>query len=306
MTNLNLEDFRKPIIHENDENFNYNDGLNINYNRIPLFYKDIHFTGSTIHQDGESYRVIEYVNGLMEGKNCLFSNNLLLSEVFYDYGYETHGKTWYENGHQESVWERYTAKTWDEKGSLIYEKYVDPDTEASEEFFYFTDGGLKFKQFTNLQICVKEYYAPNQEHLLTQKIYFHTSPITDEVVYNHEALEKWYFDVLDYESQSLDMEHFPKDVSYRMHLIWMWFWEVLKKDKDLFINILYRLLQHPQKSVVNSCVQIVAYHRFLEPIQTLYHQVSGDNDSLNTLFDEIKKQQSLMDTNNPDRKMKTL
>lgn len=306
MTTLNLEDFRKPIIDEKDENFNYDDGLNINYNRIPLFYKDIPFTGSTIHQEDDTCRVTEYVNGLMEGRNCFFSENTLLSEVFYDYGYETHGKTWYENGDQASIWDRFTTQIWDETGFLIYEKHADPDREESEEFSYFSNGILKFKKIKQQQLYVSEYYTPTQENIFIRKQYFHTSPASEEIIYNHDVLEKWYFDILDYENKSLDIEHFPNDVEHRMHLIWMWFWEVFNKDKNLYISILYKLLQHPQNSVVDRCMTIIAYQKFLEPIQDFHSQVSGQDIDLSSMFLKIKEQQDILDKRDPNRKIKTL
>jgi hypothetical protein len=305
MTQLNLDDFRKPIIDEKDENFNYDDGLNINYNRIPLFYKDTPFTGSTISQEDHTCRVIEYVNGLMEGRNCFFSENILLSEIFYDYGYETHGKSWYENGNQESVWERYTSKIWDKNGSLFYEKYVEPDTEASEELFYFVDGTVKFKKIVNSQVAVSEYYTPTQESIFVHKQYFHTSPISEEISYNHDVLEKWYFNILDYENQSLDIEHFPNEVNARIHLIWMWFWEIFDKDKNLFISILYKLLQHPQNSVVERCISIIAYQKFLEPVQNFHSQFSNRDFDFSTIVSRVQEQQKALDKRDPNRKTKT-
>jgi len=307
MTYLNLEDFRTPIINESDKYFNYEEGFNANYARIPLLYNQERFTGSTISNEDDFCRIVEYVEGLAEGKNCLFSKNMLISEVFYSNGYELHGKTWHENRRQESVWERYTTQTWDENGSLLYEKHVEPDTEVSEEFFYFSNGDLKFKQFTSLQICVKEYYASNQELLLTQKIYFHTSPITDEVVYNHEVLEQWYFDMLDSEYRSADMVYYPNEVNSRMHLIWMWFWEVLKINKELFIKIFAGLLLHSQKDVVQTCVQIIAYHRFLGAIQDFYvSHPDAQKADLESIFEQIKIQQMQMDTEKPTRETKKL
>jgi antitoxin component YwqK of YwqJK toxin-antitoxin module len=304
MTHLNLEDFRKPIFYETDNHFSYESGFNVNYTRIPLLFQNQRFTGSTMSQEGDTCRIIEYADGLMEGKNCLFSKEKLISEVFYNNGFELHGKTWHENGKEEFVWERYTTQTWDKEGTLIYEKYVEPDTEASEEFFYFKNGSVKFKQFTNLQICVKEYYSPNQELLITQKVYFHTSPITDEVVYNHDALQEWYFEILRYEHEGVDMEYFPNEVNGRMHLIWMWFWDIFKMSNTSFFEILINLLQHPQKSVVDTCVQIIAYHRFLDGILHIYHKKMSASVDVESIFDQIKAQQKLMDESKPHRETK--
>lgn len=299
--------FRQPIVNEQDENLNYDDGLNVNYYRIPLFYQSDLFSGTTIEEGKDYVRVVEYENGLMQGKNVLYQHNIMVSEVFYNNAYEIKGKTWYEDGKLESIWDKFSAKSWDIGGNLKYEKTTDLATEDVEERFYFEDGKLKFRKFTNLHISKQDYFAADGEWLLTHKFLFDYSPMRDEAVYNDEALFKWYFEILDNEmNDSQDENH--SITKGRVDLIWIWIWEVWAKDKIKFIEILAALLLHPQVEVIKHTIFMVAFHRYKNAIQDYYltHNQSFTNNNLTAVFIKIAEEEARLDKQNYERKIRTL
>jgi hypothetical protein len=301
--NVNFQNFRQPIVNKHDEHLNYGNNLNnVNNQRAPLFYGSELFSGTTLEENKADIRLIEYQNGLLEGKNALYANGVLISEVFYTGGYEMKGKTWYEHGILESAWDNLGSKYWSNNGQLVFEKNTDTEDEGTEERWYFGDGKLKYWKTSNLHICTQGYFAPDGEWLLTHKFLYDYSPMRDEALYNEQALFKWYFEILNYETTEGE-EKYSAESQQRMNLIWIWFWEVRKNDKNKFMEIFAKLMLHPQPKVVRDLINIVAYHRLIKELENYYlaqNQAITEN-PLAEVFASIEAEQKRLDEISPNR-----
>jgi hypothetical protein len=217
------------------------------------------------------------------------------------------GKTWYENGKLKAIWDKFSAKSWDINGHLRYEKNTDWDTEDVEEKFYFEDGKLKFRKFTNLHISKQDYFAPDGGWLLTYKFLYDYSPMRDEAFYNDEAFFKWYFEILNYEIEELQSENDSASKEC-VDFIWIWIWNVWAKDKIKFVEILANLLFHPQTEAVNHTIFMIAYNRYKNAIQDYYlaHNQAFTNNNLTAIFAKIAEEEAHLDQQNYARKIRAL
>ena len=152
--------FRQPIRHENDPEFNYDDGLNINYNYIPLFYGyGVKFTGTMIESSDEHWRLTEYEDGLENGKSCYFyKNGVLGAESYFRDGEIYESKSWYENGQiEEEFKEGVGSKSWNEQGILTFHHEI--LSPVSQRWYgYYQSGNLRFFSTVEQQKDDREEY----------------------------------------------------------------------------------------------------------------------------------------------------
>ena len=142
--------FRQPIRHEYDPELNYDDGLNFNYNHIPLFFGyGVKFSGTVIESSDEHRRLTEYEDGLENGKSCYFyKSGVLGAESFLRDGEIYERKSWYDNGQiEEEFKEGVGSKSWNEQGVLTY--YHEILSPASQRWYgYYQTGTLRYRAIT--------------------------------------------------------------------------------------------------------------------------------------------------------------
>lgn len=152
--------FRQPIRHEYDPELNHDDGLNFNYNHIPLFFGyGVKFSGTVIESSDEHRRLTEYEDGLENGKSCYFyKNGVLGAESFLRDGEMYESKSWYESGQPEEEYkEGVGSKSWNEQGVLTYHHEILSPTSA-RWYGYYQTGNLRFFSTVEQQKDDREEY----------------------------------------------------------------------------------------------------------------------------------------------------
>ena len=156
----NISHFRQPIRHEYDPEFNYDDGLNINYNHIPLFFGyGVKFSGTYLESSDEHWRLTEYEDGLENGKSCYFyKNGVLGAESYFRDGEIYESKSWYENGQiEEEFKEGVGSKSWNEHGLLTFHHEVLSPT-LQRWYGYYQSGNVRFFSIVEKQKDDREEY----------------------------------------------------------------------------------------------------------------------------------------------------
>ena len=205
---IDLSTLRQPILDETDEHLNYDDGLNINYNNIPLFYDRERFTGTIFENGGDYASLTEYEYGMMEGKHFRFDDSgKIVLQGMYEEGWLVEGRSWHANGNLEQVWDKNGEKSWYEDGGLAYEGknrafYYGRVHECRDRKYYFRNGNLRmttiktdhkieithffqdgtaFCTFTWLRNGGTHFYVFQHENILTHYQDWLNSPLEDDI-----------------------------------------------------------------------------------------------------------------------------
>jgi hypothetical protein len=254
-TDLNA--FRAPILEENNEHFNYDDGINVNYHNIPLFYDRTPFSG-TVVEFGEDYATLtEYKDGILNGKYMAFDEKGERTfQGIYEEGFMAEGTSWYENGQLEQMWDKTQAKGWYEEGSLEYEgknPYKNWIYRFREEYYYFQNGNLKIRilHTTNgintayflkdgMQICdwqggKNSIYAFEHELLLAR----YTEILTEKA--EEKASNFW--------GNADNLENIYGTKQNRIDFLWKWFIRFLNINEEKAIDVAKHLFSFPDKEI---------------------------------------------------------
>jgi antitoxin component YwqK of YwqJK toxin-antitoxin module len=238
---IDLKLFRQPILAEMDEHLNYDDGINVNYNNIPLFYDRERFTGTVFESEVDYARLIEYENGLMNGKWFYFyENGQIGGEAIYEDSEEIAGKYWYKSGKLESLWNRNEATSWYENGVLMYEKKLNSDQPIAEEIHYFQNEQVKSRKVYQVleQTSNTVYFFKDGTEA------YRMSGGGENFTFNHEIFLEKYKGLIN--NPIAPDDHYQTEAE---KLDFVWRWLIRLPDKAKFRELVHFLLVHPNKTI---------------------------------------------------------
>jgi hypothetical protein len=256
---IDLNAFRNPILEESNEHFNYDDGLNINYHNIPLFYDRTPFSG-TVVEYGENYTTLtEYEDGILSGKYMVFDEKGERTfQGIYEEGFMAEGTSWYENGQLEQMWDKEQAKGWYEEGSLEYEgknPYENWIYRFRDEYYYFQNGNLKIRIFHTSNGTNTAYFLKDG----TQICNWQTGK-SFSYDFEHEILLARYQEILTDEMEEKEsnfwgntdnLENIYGTKQNRIDFLWKWFIRFVNIDEEKTISVANYLLSYPDREVAH-------------------------------------------------------
>lgn len=256
-----------------------------------VYYNQEPFTGLLKDGDEET----EYVNGNAHGKyTVLFDDGSTHTKAIFQDGEEIESTSYYKSGKLISEQNQEFSKLWNEHGQLITETYFVEDVKKT----YFPSGSLKSIHSSENENWRVKYFTAKGELVIT------ILPKSDNTIYNsgaiyeYDVLLKNYFDLLNNDYLELEFEQaYEPYESHRIHLIWMWFWEVFDKDQNQYFGIVNNLIKHPNRKVLESIASIIAIHKF-EPY------IEKENELNKDCFTLIKKDRAYQDKYYPNRDYK--
>lgn len=274
---IDISTFRQPILAEMDEHLNYDDGINVNYNNIPLFYDRERFTGTVFESGADYARLIEYENGLMNGKWFYFyGNGEIGGEAIYEDGDEIAGKYWYESGKKESIWNRNEATSWYENGVLMYEKKPNPDQQIIEEIHYFQNGQVKSRKVYKMleKMSNTVYFFKDGTEAYRMK------GGGENLIFRNENFLEKYKELIN--SPIAPDDHYQTTAE---KLSFIWHWLIRLPDRGKFREVAHFLLVHPDKTVFKEFAhKIEQWHALKTGIS--YTKGGGMAFFIETYFDE--------------------
>lgn len=265
---IDLSTLRQPILDETDEHLNYDDGLNVNYNNIPLFYDRERFTGTFFANGDGGISLTEYEYGIMEGKHFQFdeSGKIVLQGVYED-GWLVEGMSLHANGSLEQVWDKNGGKSWYEDGSLEYEGknrafYYGRAQQCRDRAYYFRNGklrmtsidndnqvdttcffndGTEFYTFTRLRKGGANFYVFQHENILAHYQDWLNSPLEDEI----ESLEGY----------NKAIENIYGSKAERLVILELWLWNLRTINPEKTKEIIDVLLAFPDAEIAEIFTQ---------------------------------------------------
>jgi antitoxin component YwqK of YwqJK toxin-antitoxin module len=222
---------RKPIIHEEDPNLEYN-LWGSNY----LKYKGELFTGTLIFDDTNPISYTEYKNGDYDGENVSYHKNGKLAEkAIYKDGDYIEGQEWHPNG--QIKFDSTEGKQWDLNGKLIQVNGI----------WLYNNGNPKQKRIENG--CL--YLSPNGDTLF--KVLYNTSgDFKNSVEYYDENLHNCYNQLLLNEYGDLDSLFYNTEWYF-----WGWIWRLYSEDENKTFTILTDLKKHINNSVSKKASELI-------------------------------------------------
>jgi hypothetical protein len=254
-TDLNA--FRAPILEENNENFNYDDGINVNYHNIPLFYDRTPFSG-TVVEFGEDYATLtEYEDGILNGKYMAFDEKGERTfQGIYEEGFMAEGTSWYENGQLEQMWDKTQAKGWYEEGSLEYEgknPYKNWIYRFREEYYYFQNGNLKIRILHTTNGINTAYFLKDGTQICDWQ-----GGKNSIYAFEHELLLARYTEILTEKAEEKasnfwgnadNLENIYGTKQNRIDFLWKWFIRFLNINEEKAIDVAKHLFSFPDKEI---------------------------------------------------------
>ena len=221
-----------------------------------VYYKGQPFTGN-LYDERES---IDYTNGTVDGV-CItyYGDGSIEEQSYFDQGKFISSKTFYNNGSikTESITTPFSHKTWNLKSDLIKHNNI----------LYFNNGvvrGIDSKDKGD-DWSHRSFTKGGELAYTVMKDIWVNGNIKRTVIYNDEVMWKNYFELLICEDPELnDLNGWTGD-----HQVWMWFWEIYKKDKKQYLEIVNALMTHPQVEINKSIANIIAIHKlndFIDPV----------------------------------------
>jgi antitoxin component YwqK of YwqJK toxin-antitoxin module len=214
---IDLSTLRQPILDETDEHLNYDDGLNINYNNIPLFYDRERFSGTIFENGGDYASLTEYEYGMMEGKHFQFDDSgKIVLQGMYEDGWLVEGRSWHANGNLEQAWDKNGEKSWYEDGSLAYEGknrafYYGRAQACRDRKYYFRNGNLRMTSVkTDNKIEITHFFQDGTAFFTFTWL---QKNATKYYTFQHENILNHYQDWLNSPSEA-DMESLEEVISY--------------------------------------------------------------------------------------------
>lgn len=256
-----------------------------------VYYNQKPFTGLLKDENEET----EYVNGNAHGKYIvLFEDGSTHTEAFFLNGDELESVSFYNSGQKLSEQNQTFSKLWNEDGQLISES----DFETNITKTYFLNGNVKSIYDRKNEEWTTKYFTKSGALVLTQLADKYIVDNKVKTIYGYDALLNNYFDLLNNDYPEFEFEQsYQNDESHRIHLIWMWFWDVFEKDKKQYFEIVNNLIKHPNRKVLESIATIIAIHRFEPYIET-------ENEQNRECYALIKSDSAYQDKYYPNRDYK--
>lgn len=225
-------------------------------------YKNDYDTFVDVYYKGEPFSgilkgaltTIHYKNGNAHGNyTAYYKEGGIQTQQTLENGTVVFSQRFYKNGQLKAKLANGLLQRWHSDGVLIQK--------GNEH--YFKNGALRMLYGDKNDDFKIKYFSPNGEWLYTQVKDVLTENKTYErvVTYNHELLQQWFPTLLN--------EVVRNDLSEknRIHHVWMWIWELFKHNPIEYFKTLNKLLEHPNKTILEKVAKIIAYHKFHPYIQ---------------------------------------
>lgn len=223
---------------------------------IDVYYDNSPFTGIV----EEELEQTEYIDGYAHGKYILkYKDGIIDTESIYEKGEEIESESFYQTGEKKSIINAKECKLWSKTGILLLEI----DFISGIRKSYFLDGTLKSHSNKNDESYIAKYYNKQGNWIFTQ-LPHDMEKLKTVVNYNDKEIIVCYFDLIAKEKLP-ELEYnelFQQDENQRLHLIWMWLWDVFDENKKLYFSIINDLMTHSDVDVLKNIASIIAIHKF--------------------------------------------
>lgn len=247
---------------------------------VDVYYKGEAFSGTIV----DGLETISYKDGKVHGQYSIhFNSGQLRSDEIYENGEIVSSTTYYENGHKETELQNGSYYKWTDKGVLI---------QKGKEH-YFENGKIRILYGNENDDFAIKYFTPEGDWIYTQRKDVWIDNSYERIIdYNYGLMYKWYFELL-------NKIIIDDSENHRVHHIWMWFWEVFKKDQNKYFELVNKLLSHPNEEVIRNIAGIIAIHKF-------HPYVLQENENNRNVYVFIKEFTKYQDEKFPNRETKTV
>ena len=256
-----------------------------------VFYNQEPFTGLLKDENEET----EFLNGNAHGKYiAFFKDGLIHTEAFFQNGEEIESISFYQSGKKSLEENQIFSKMWNENEQLISESNFIDDTTKN----YFSNGNIKSVYDGKNEEWSYKFYTRNGDLVMTVLAKNDNISYNSGVIFENNVLFENYFDLLFDENPELEFQQsYQSSENHRIHLIWMWFWNVFDKDQKEYFSIVNQLMKHPNKKVIEIIANIIAIHKF-EPY------IENENVFNKDCYSFIKSDREYQNKHYPNRDFK--
>lgn len=276
------------IVKEDDPGLEFRNDFGIH---DEVYYQGEPFTGKRVSECSEC----EYLDGNAHGRWLhRYESGATRTESLYDQSYIVESRSWYENGLLKIESGEFGERFLNINQALVRE-FV--SAEGIWRDYFSPEGSLKSVSISDeSRDWAIRYFSKREELLYTQMKTRHVDgELVRKIDYNDDLMYKYYFDLMSFENPELkDDQMYQMSENGRIHHIWMWFWEVSRRDGRMFMEIVNRVMKHPDQEIQKTIGGIIAYHKF-------HSYIAKENAVNAATYEFIREYTEYHDKNDPDR-----